>query len=101
MIFWEEASLAPSAPLAPQKLFLQSIREVKENPTGVQVPEILHPLSTKRVLTMEFVTGANVCDKQALARMGLKPKDVARLVSETFNEMIFIFGDVSLPPLNP
>lgn len=43
---------------------------------------------------MEYVTGANVCDKQALARMGLKPKDVARLVSETFNEMIFIFGDV-------
>ena len=43
---------------------------------------------------MEYVTGANVCDKQALAQMGLKPKDVARLVSETFNEMIFIFGDV-------
>jgi hypothetical protein len=61
----------------------------------VQVPEITHPLSSKRVLTMEYVTGANVCDKQALAQMGLKPKDVARLVSETFNEMIFIFGDVS------
>lgn len=61
----------------------------------MQVPEIQHPLCSKRVLTMEFVTGANVCDKAALARMGLKASDVARLVSETFNEMIFIFGDVS------
>ncbi|KAK9917077.1 hypothetical protein WJX75_000654 [Coccomyxa subellipsoidea] len=64
----------------------------------VAVPEITHPLSSKRVLTMEYVTGANVCDKQALAQMGLKPKDVARLVSETFNEMIFIFGDVHCDP---
>lgn len=62
----------------------------------MQVPEILHPLCSKRVLTMEFVTGANVCDKAALARMGLKASDVARLVSKTFNEMIFIFGDVRL-----
>ncbi|BDA50400.1 AarF domain-containing protein kinase 1 [Coccomyxa sp. Obi] len=64
----------------------------------VAVPEILHPLSSKRVLTMEFVTGANVCDKAALARMGLKASDVARLVSETFNEMIFIFGDIHCDP---
>jgi len=63
------------------------------------VPEIVHPLSTKRVLTMEYVTGANVCDTEALHKMGLKANDVARLVSETFNEMIFIFGDVRHPSL--
>ena len=36
-----------------------------------------------------------MCDKDALHRMGVKPSDVAKLVSETFNEMIFTFGDVS------
>ena len=43
---------------------------------------------------MEFVKGAAVCDRDALQRMGVKPSDVAKLVSETFNEMIFTFGDV-------
>ena len=36
-----------------------------------------------------------MCDREALQRMGIKPNDVAKLVSETFNEMIFTFGDVS------
>ena len=63
----------------------------------MQIPEILHHLSTERVITMEFVRGAAVCDREALQRMGVKPSDVAKLVSETFNEMIFTFGDVSAP----
>jgi len=66
----------------------------------VQIPDILHHLSTERVITMEYVKGAAVCDKDALQRMGVKPSDVAKLVSEIFNEMIFTFGDVSLPTLS-
>ena len=66
---------------------------------ALQIPDILHHLSTDRVITMEFVEGAGVCDRDALQRMGIKPSDVAKLVSETFNEMIFTFGDVS--PLSP
>ena len=60
-----------------------------------QVPEILHPLCSSRVLTMEFVHGANVCDGAALRRLRVAPDDVARLVATTFSEMIFTFGDVS------
>lgn len=45
---------------------------------------------------MEFMKGAAVCDRDALQRLGIKPSDVAKLVSETFNEMIFTFGDVRL-----
>ena len=59
-----------------------------------QVPEVLHALSSSRVLTMEFVEGANVCDVAALRRLGVRPQDVAKLVAQTFNEMIFTFGDV-------
>ena len=61
-----------------------------------QVPEVLPALSTSRVLTMEFVEGANVCDVAALRRLGVRPQDVAKLVAQTFNEMIFTFGDVRL-----
>ncbi len=68
--------------------------------TGTQIPDILHHLSTDRVITMEFVNGAGVCDREALQRMGVKPSDVAKLVSETFNEMIFTFGDVR-PSISP
>ncbi len=62
----------------------------------MQIPDILHHLSTERVITMEYVKGAAVCDRDALQRLGVKPSEVAKLVSETFNEMIFTFGDVSL-----
>ena len=58
------------------------------------MPDILYPLSSSRVLTMEFVRGVNVCDAAGLQQLGVKPDDVARLVASTFNEMIFTFGDV-------
>ena len=75
------------------------VRRLRYSTTGLQIPDILHHLSTERVITMEYVKGAAVCDKDALHRMGIKPSDVAKLVSETFNEMIFTFGDVSLSTL--
>lgn len=37
-------------------------------------------------------------DIQALQEMGIAPQAVAQLVSQTFNEMIFIHGDVHCDP---
>ena len=64
----------------------------------VHVPEIVHPLSSHRVLTMEFIDGVGVTDKEALARLGVAPRSLAQLVAETFSEMIFIHGDVHCDP---
>eukprot|EP00887_Chlorella_sp_A99_P007308 scaffold2.g7308.t1 len=64
----------------------------------VVVPEIDHARTSARVLTMEFIEGVKVTDGAGLARLGAAPADVARLISKTFNEMIFTWGDVHVDP---
>jgi aarF domain-containing kinase len=64
----------------------------------VTVPRVDHARTTHRVLTMDFVEGAKVTDRAALAAMGAPPAAVARLISETFAQMIFRFGDVHADP---
>lgn len=60
----------------------------------VHIPNIVHHLVSPRILTMEFVDGVSVTDMKGLQDRGIDPKELAQLVSETFNEMIFTFGDV-------
>jgi len=38
------------------------------------------------------VAGVKVDEKEALQQRGIKPSEVASIVSEAFNEMIFSFG---------
>lgn len=64
----------------------------------VHVPEVYPDLTSHRVLAMEFIDGVQVTDKQGLQRLGISPSSLAQLVSETFNEMIFIHGDVHCDP---
>ncbi|KAL6782666.1 hypothetical protein ACKKBG_A07645 [Auxenochlorella protothecoides x Auxenochlorella symbiontica] len=64
----------------------------------VVVPAIVHPLSSARVLTMEFMDGVMVTDLEGLARLRVPPAAVAERVSRTFNEMIFRHGDVHCDP---
>eukprot|EP00879_Flechtneria_rotunda_P031719 GHRR01034673.1.p1 GENE.GHRR01034673.1~~GHRR01034673.1.p1 ORF type:complete len:438 (+),score=116.78 GHRR01034673.1:236-1549(+) len=64
----------------------------------VHIPEVYPNLTSHRVLTMEFIDGVQVTDKQGLQRLGVSPRNLAQLVSETFNEMIFIHGDVHCDP---
>jgi hypothetical protein len=47
---------------------------------------------------MEFIDGARLTDPAALAARGVSRPGLARLVAETFNEMIFIHGDVHCDP---
>ncbi|GBF89209.1 hypothetical protein Rsub_01926 [Raphidocelis subcapitata] len=64
----------------------------------VHIPETHPRLSSRRVLTMEFISGARVTDAPALAALGVPRPRVAALVSEAFNEMIFVHGDVHCDP---
>ena len=45
----------------------------------VHVPFVVGALSTRRVLTMEYIDGARLDDAPALATLGLPPAEVARL----------------------
>lgn len=47
---------------------------------------------------MEFIDGVRVTDKEALSSLGISPHSLSQLVAETFNEMIFIHGDVHCDP---
>jgi len=55
-------------------------------------------LTSERVLTMEFIEGVPLTDARGLAAMGVDSGALARLVAETFNEMIFTFGFVHSDP---
>ncbi|KAL4422859.1 hypothetical protein ABPG75_009056 [Micractinium tetrahymenae] len=88
----------------------------------VACPAVDLSRTSHRVLTMEFVQGeapapgrlvieersralvtgrcswVKVTDRAGLAALGAAPAEVAALISETFNEMIFAFGDVHCDP---
>lgn len=62
------------------------------------MPAIDHALTSSRVLTMEFIDGARVTDGAALKALRVDRRALAAAISETFNEMIFTFGDVHCDP---
>lgn len=47
---------------------------------------------------MFYSACVQVTDRPGLARLGIAPGALAQLVSQTFNEMIFIHGDVHCDP---
>ncbi|ONI24607.1 hypothetical protein PRUPE_2G249400 [Prunus persica] len=64
----------------------------------VYAPKVYWNLSTSKLLTMEFMDGAEVNDVKTIKRLGIRPDEVARLVSETFAEMMFKHGFVHCDP---
>ncbi|XWS56720.1 hypothetical protein CRYUN_Cryun09bG0109600 [Craigia yunnanensis] len=64
----------------------------------VYAPKVYWSLSTSKLLTMEFMDGAQVNDAIAIRRLGIQPNEVARLVSQTFAEMMFKHGFVHCDP---
>ena len=60
----------------------------------VVVPEVVGALSSSRVLTMTFEGGCRLTDHEGLARAGLSPTAVTRLLSEAFCAQIFHGGFV-------
>ncbi|PFH32817.1 hypothetical protein BESB_014300 [Besnoitia besnoiti] len=66
----------------------------------VYIPWIDWDLTTKRVLTMEFVSGLKVTDSpDTLQReLGAKPEEIADLVMTVFADMLFVHGFVHCDP---
>ncbi|KAL6291090.1 hypothetical protein ACE6H2_008600 [Prunus campanulata] len=64
----------------------------------VYAPKVYWNLSTSKLLTMEFMDGPQVNDVKTIKRLGIRPDEVARLVSETFAEMMFKHGFVHCDP---
>lgn len=58
----------------------------------VRVPAIHWELTRRRVLTMEFIEGEKINDREALAARGLDPRALAPWVTRAFLDMIFRDG---------
>ncbi|KAI7830448.1 ABC1 family-domain-containing protein [Gamsiella multidivaricata] len=62
------------------------------------VPEIFWDLSSKKILTMEFIKGIKVNDVEGLQKMDISPKWVRTTLLEVFAEMIFQHGVLHCDP---
>ncbi|GAA0178929.1 ATP-binding cassette [Lithospermum erythrorhizon] len=64
----------------------------------VYAPKVNWALSSSKLITMEFMDGALINDLKTIQRLGINPRDVSRLVSQTFAEMMFRHGFVHCDP---
>jgi predicted unusual protein kinase regulating ubiquinone biosynthesis (AarF/ABC1/UbiB family) len=58
----------------------------------VYVPAILHNLSTRRVITMEYIPGVKVDDRAGLARLGLTPLGIVERLTRTYLKQLLEDG---------
>lgn len=70
---------------------------MKDNPT-VHVPVVYDELSSRRMLTMEFIHAPKISQVDAIRNLGLAPERVAHVLCEVFSEMIFCHGFVHCDP---
>ncbi|KAI1319353.1 hypothetical protein EDD11_004219 [Mortierella claussenii] len=76
----------------------EATKERFKNRSDFYVPEIYWDLSTKKILTMEFIDGVKVNDLDGLKSLGVSPKWVRTALLEVFAEMIYQHGVVHCDP---
>ena len=76
----------------------ERIKAMFTHRTDVHVPYVIDALSTRKVLTMEFVSGFRVDDVDAMVHHGLAPLEVATTITSVFGEMIHVHGFVHCDP---
>jgi predicted unusual protein kinase regulating ubiquinone biosynthesis (AarF/ABC1/UbiB family) len=74
------------------------VRELFKDEGYVVVPRIERDLSTRRVLTMEFVDGIKVTDVAGLKAAGLDPADVVQTLMRIYVRMILAYGFFQADP---
>ncbi|KAF9932752.1 hypothetical protein FBU30_007402 [Linnemannia zychae] len=76
----------------------EATKERFKNRNDFYVPEIYWDLSSKKILTMEFIDGIKVNDLEGLKKLGVSPKWVRTTLLEVFAEMIYQHGVVHCDP---
>lgn len=64
----------------------------------LKIPKIYWDLSTKRVLTMEFLEGGQVNDLDYIKSNNINPLDITNKISRMYSQMIFVEGFVHSDP---
>ncbi|KAF9303999.1 hypothetical protein BGZ74_002619 [Mortierella antarctica] len=76
----------------------EATKERFKNRKDFYVPEIYWDLSTKKILTMEFIDGVKVNDVEGLLKLGVSPKWVRQTLLEVFAEQMYQHGVVHCDP---
>jgi predicted unusual protein kinase regulating ubiquinone biosynthesis (AarF/ABC1/UbiB family) len=74
------------------------VRKLFADEERVIIPRIHHGLSTRRVITMEYVEGIKVTDVAALQRSGIDPRRVVQGLLNIYNRMILAYGFFQADP---
>ena len=74
------------------------VRELFKADKSVIVPEIVYELSTRRVITMEFLDGIKVTEIEALRAAGIDPRRVVDRLMRVYNQMILAYGFFQADP---
>jgi predicted unusual protein kinase regulating ubiquinone biosynthesis (AarF/ABC1/UbiB family) len=74
------------------------VRKLFANNERVLVPRIYHEYSSKRVLTMQRLSGIKITDKQAIVDAGLSPREVLQDLMHVFVHMIMADGFFQADP---
>ncbi|XP_076605335.1 aarF domain-containing protein kinase 1 [Chaetodon auriga] len=64
----------------------------------LKVPIIHWHLSTKRILTMEFVEGGHINDRDYMKKQGISVNEISENLGKMYSEMIFVHGFVHCDP---
>ncbi len=72
--------------------YIEEIAQNFEDNSGVVLPRVITELTTARVLTLDFVDGIKVTEKDRLIEAGLDPGQVARDLTTAYCQMIFVDG---------
>ena len=76
----------------------ERIAELFNDDPAVTVPRVYHELSSRRVITMEFVSGIKPTDKAAIAAAGLNPAEVVQELMRVYVTMILARGFFQADP---
>jgi predicted unusual protein kinase regulating ubiquinone biosynthesis (AarF/ABC1/UbiB family) len=68
------------------------VRALFADDASIRVPEIVHELSTRRVIVMELVSGMKITDKDALVASGIRPARLMADLLSAYNRMILAYG---------
>src|SRR5215470_18183576 len=74
------------------------VRELFKDEGYVVVPQMHRDLSTRRVLTMEFLDGIKVTDVAGLRAAGLAPAEVVQTLNRIYVRMILAYGFFQADP---
>ena len=62
------------------------------------VPEVFDQLTSKNVMTMEFIDGVKANDIESMKRMGISTKEVGTIIFDTLSRQVFEHGFVHADP---